>query len=168
MSRGRKTLRNVLVGVAIGAGISLLDKENREKISRKGKKLTRKLSEWKEDPQSVKDVVKSQLKVVQSSVEKLEDNVQSVKDKWIEIKDSVPLGFKSPKSAMQEIVKEKVVEKVEENVLFSSENKENMGKISASTFEPNDKVDEKLKEKMEEIFDDVVLSKNKEEWFEGV
>ena len=163
MSRGRKTLRNVLVGVAIGAGISLLDKENREKISRKGKKLTRKLSEWKEDPQSVKDVVKSQLKVVQSSVEKLEDNVQSVKDKWIEIKDSVPLGFKSPKSAMQEIVKEKVVEKVEENVLFSSENKENMGKISASTFEPNDEVDEKLKEKMEEIFDDVVLSKNKEE-----
>jgi gas vesicle protein len=163
MSRGRKTLRNVLVGVAIGAGISLLDKENREKISRKGKKLTKKLSEWKEDPQSVKDVVKSQLKVVQSSVEKLEDNVQSVKDKWIEIKDSVP-GFKSPKSAMQEIVQEKVAEKVEEKVLFPSENKQDsIVKNSEATIEVKDEVDAKLKEKMEEIFDDVVLSKNKEE-----
>ena len=168
MSRGRKTLRNVLVGVAIGAGISLLDKENREKISRKGKKLTRKLSEWKEDPQSVKEAVKSQLKVVQSSVEKLEDNVQSVKDKWIDIKDSVP-GFKSTKSAMQEMVQEKVVEKVEEKALFPSENKEDhIVKSSESTIEVKDEDDAKLKEKMEEIFDDVVLSKNKEEWFEGV
>ncbi|MBP0726054.1 YtxH domain-containing protein [Bacillus sp. RG28] len=163
MSRGRKTLRNVLVGVAIGAGISLLDKENREKISRKGKKLTKKITEWKEDPQSVKDVVKSQLKVVQSSVEKLEDNVQSVKDKWIEIKDSVP-GFKSPKSAMQEFVQEKVVEKVEEKVLFPSENKQDsIVKSSEATIEVKDETDAKLKEKMEEIFDDVVLSKNKEE-----
>jgi len=162
MSRGRKTLRNVLVGVAIGAGISLLDKENREKISRKGKNLTKKLSEWKEDPQSVKDVVKSQLKVVQSSVEKLEDNVQSVKDKWIEIKDSVP-GFKSPKSAMQD-VQEKVAETVEEKALFPSENKEaNFVNSSEPTIEVKDEVDAKLKEKMEEIFDDVVLSKNKEE-----
>jgi hypothetical protein len=155
MSRGRKTLRNVLVGVAIGAGISLLDKENREKISRKGKNLSKKLSEWKEDPQSVKEVVKTQLKVVQNSVEKLEDNVQSVKDKWIEIKDSVP-GFKSPKSASQEVMKEKV----EENIVMSSS--KNVANISEDIIEGKDEVDEKLEEKAEEIFEDILSNTNKE------
>lgn len=137
MKKRNKALRNILVGVAIGAGVTLLNKENREKITRKGKSVTDKLNQMKEDPELVKGAVRSQLRVVQNSVEKLESNVQLVKDKWIEIKDSTKNKFDSVKGASK--VEETVdsVDSVEEEIEDSIDLEEGKSQISATSLEVN-------------------------------
>ncbi|WP_129690816.1 hypothetical protein [Gottfriedia acidiceleris] len=152
MSKRNKALRNILVGVAIGAGVTLLNKENREKISRKGRSVTNKLNQIKEDPEIVKGAVRNQLRVVQSSVEKLEGNVQLVKDKWIEIKDSTLNKFDKGSSK----VTEKAVEAVEEKIEDSIDLEEGKSQISATSLEVNhetSETDEQLEATLEGIED---------------
>ncbi|MFF2877781.1 hypothetical protein ACFVR2_15800 [Gottfriedia sp. NPDC057991] len=152
MSKRNKALRNILVGVAIGAGVTLLNKENREKISRKGRSVTNKLNQIKEDPEIVKGAVRNQLRVVQSSVEKLEGNVQLVKDKWIEIKDSTLNKFDKGSSK----VTEKAVEAVEAKIEDSIDLEEGKSQISATSQEVNhenesSETDEQLEASLEGI-----------------
>lgn len=154
MSKRNKALRNILVGVAIGAGVTLLNKENREKISRKGRSVTNKLNQIKEDPEIVKGAVRNQLRVVQNSVEKLEGNVQLVKDKWIEIKDSTLNKFDKGSSK----VTEKAVEAVEEKIEDSIDLEEGKSQISATSLEVNHETetsntDEQLEATLEGIED---------------
>lgn len=154
MSKRNKALRNILVGVAIGAGVTLLNKENREKISRKGRSVTNKLNQIKEDPEIVKGAVRNQLRVVQSSVEKLEGNVQLVKDKWIEIKDSTLNKFDKGSSK----VTEKAVEAVEAKIEDSIDLEEGKSQISATSQEVNhenesSETDEQLEATLEGIED---------------
>lgn len=154
MSKRNKALRNILVGVAIGAGVTLLNKENREKISRKGRSVTNKLNQIKEDPEIVKGAVRNQLRVVQSSVEKLEGNVQLVKDKWIEIKDSTLNKFDKGSSK----VTEKAVEAVEAKIEDSIDLEEGKSQISATSLEVNhenesSETDEQLEATLEGIED---------------
>jgi hypothetical protein len=152
MSKRNKALRNILVGVAIGAGVTLLNKENREKISRKGRSVTNKLNQIKDDPEIVKGAVRNQLRVVQSSVEKLEGNVQLVKDKWIEIKDSTLNKFDKGSSK----VTEKAVEAVEEKIEDSIDLEEGKSQISATSLEVNhetSETDEQLEATLEGIED---------------
>ncbi|MFB7138965.1 hypothetical protein ACFCYN_04795 [Gottfriedia sp. NPDC056225] len=154
MSKRNKALRNILVGVAIGAGVSLLNKENREKISRKGRSVTNKLNQIKEDPEIVKGAVRNQLRVVQSSVEKLEGNVQLVKDKWIEIKDSTLNKFDKGSSK----VSEKAVEAVEAKIEDSIDLEEGKSQISATSHEvthenESSETDEQLEASLEGIED---------------
>lgn len=150
MSKRNKALRNILVGVAIGAGVTLLNKENREKITRKGKNVTKKLNEMKQDPELVKDAVKSQLKVVQNSVEKLEDNVQLVKDKWIEIKGSTKNKFGGSKNVTavnkvdevkNSIVLEPKTDGSVESVVIKPKTEEIADDIPSQTTEKVDNVD---------------------------
>lgn len=154
MSKRNKALRNILVGVAIGAGVTLLNKENREKISRKGRSVTNKLNQIKEDPEIVKGAVRNQLRVVQSSVEKLEGNVQLVKDKWIEIKDSTLNKFDKGSSK----VTDKAVEAVEAKIEDSIDLEEGKSQISATSQEVNhenesSETDEQLEATLEGIED---------------
>jgi gas vesicle protein len=148
MSKRNKALRNILVGVAIGAGVSLLNKENREKISRKGKSVTNKLNQMKEDPELVKGAVRSQLRVVQNSVEKLEGNVQLVKDKWIEIKDSTKNKIESVKGVKSPIVVD-TVDEVEEKVEDAVATVENT--LETTTEPAEDSVEEQLAASLEGI-----------------
>ncbi|WP_088042800.1 YtxH domain-containing protein [Bacillus sp. EAC] len=152
MKKRNKALRNILVGVAIGAGVTLLNKENREKITRKGKSVTDKLNQMKEDPELVKGAVRSQLRVVQNSVEKLESNVQLVKDKWIEIKDSTKNKFESVKGTS--IVAE-TADSVEEKIEDSIDLEEGKSQISATSLEVNtsekSETDEQLEASLEGI-----------------
>ncbi|PGS55997.1 hypothetical protein [Bacillus sp. AFS041924] len=138
MSKRNKALRNILVGVAIGAGVTLLNKENREKISRKGRSVSNKLNQIKDDPEIVKGAVRNQLRVVQNSVEKLEGNVQLVKDKWIEIKDSTLNKFDKGSSK----VTEKAVEAVEAKIVDSVDLEEGKSQVSATSLEVNDETSE--------------------------
>jgi hypothetical protein len=153
MSKRNKALRNILVGVAIGAGVTLLNKENREKISRKGKSVTNKLNQMKEDPELVKGAVRSQLKVVQNSVEKLEGNVQLVKDKWIEIKDSTMNKIGTTKAGKFDTVEEKIEDSIEDSVGIE----EGKSQISATSLEVNQsetsETDEQLEATLEGIED---------------
>jgi hypothetical protein len=165
MSKRNKALRNILVGVAIGAGVTLLNKENREKISRKGRSVTNKLNQIKDDPEIVKGAVRNQLRVVQSSVEKLEGNVQLVKDKWIEIKDSTLNKFDKGSSK----VTEKAVEAVEEKIEDSIDLEEGKSQISATSLEVNhetSETDEQLEATLEGIED--LTDENKDEVQEKV
>ncbi|WP_088067501.1 hypothetical protein [Gottfriedia luciferensis] len=165
MSKRNKALRNILVGVAIGAGVTLLNKENREKISRKGKSVTNKLNQFKEDPEIVKGAVRNQLKVVQNSVEKLEGNVQLVKDKWIEIKDSTLNKFDKGTSK----VTEKAADAVEKKIENSIDLEEGKSQISATALEVNNEkseTDEQLEATLEGIED--ITAENADEVQEKV
>lgn len=149
MSKRNKALRNILVGVAIGAGVTLLNKENREKISRKGKSVTNKLNQMKEDPELVKGAVRSQLRVVQNSVEKLEGNVQLVKDKWIEIKDSTKNKIESVKGGTKSPVVVDAVDEVEEKVEDAIDAVK--GTLENTTEPTEDSVEEQLAASLEGI-----------------
>ena len=152
MSKRNKALRNILVGVAIGAGVTLLNKENREKISRKGRSVTNKLNQIKEDPEIVKGAVRNQLRVVQSSVEKLEGNVQLVKDKWIEIKDSTLNKFEKGSAKATDKVADAIEEKIEDSIDLE----EGKSQISATSLEVNNETshsDEQLEATLEGIED---------------
>jgi gas vesicle protein len=90
MAKRNKMVEGMVIGAAIGAAISLLDKETREQFLHTSKRVSKKAVEVMKNPQRYTDLVKDQFNTVRTTVEQVAEDVRIVTSKVNEIVETTP------------------------------------------------------------------------------
>ncbi|MFS0862561.1 YtxH domain-containing protein [Fredinandcohnia sp. 179-A 10B2 NHS] len=90
MSNQNKMVKSMLIGAAIGAAISLFDKETRESFLHTSKRVGKKTVDILKNPGVYTDLVKDQFNTVRTTVEQVAEDVRFVTTKVNEIAETTP------------------------------------------------------------------------------
>lgn len=90
MGDENKLLKGLLIGAAVGACISLLDKKTRQEVIEKGKQTTECMKHYVENPSEAKEKIKMKLNEVRQTLHTVSDDLTFMNEKVKEIKELTP------------------------------------------------------------------------------
>lgn len=106
MEKKSNIVRNIAIGVAVGAAVTLLKKENRDKVVRNVRKAKTKMIAIRENPADFKNKVKENVQTISIKGKELTD-LSQVKNKVGELKKLTPAVVETLKETRQIFNKKK-------------------------------------------------------------
>ncbi len=90
MGKRNKLVESMLIGAAIGAVVSLFDKDTRETVIQNGKAVSRKSAEIIKNPEVVTGKIKDNIRMVRSTINEITEDVQFLATKVNELNEKTP------------------------------------------------------------------------------
>lgn len=90
MANRNKMLEGMIIGAAIGAAVSLFDRETREQFIHNTKKISKKTVEVIKHPQEITNTLKENIHQVRTTFEDISDDVKFIVGKVSELNETTP------------------------------------------------------------------------------
>ena len=90
MANENKLLTGMLVGALVGAAVSLLDKRTRQDVVQSGKKVSSKIKDYIEQPETFTNDVKQKIEDVKDTVKEVSEDISFITEKVTELKETTP------------------------------------------------------------------------------
>lgn len=106
MMSKRKLWSNILIGAAIGAAVSLLDKQTRDSVMENGKRAAGKTKEFLQNPGIVVDKVNEKVENFRATIEQAREEYEYFAEKVNELRETTPQLIEMVKETKEAFVKE--------------------------------------------------------------
>ncbi|MBD1379617.1 YtxH domain-containing protein [Metabacillus arenae] len=90
MSNENRLVKNMVIGAAIGALVSLFHKPTRDQVIRQGKEISEKTIEFCKDPSKLTNEVKEKVEEVRKTIDEVSGDVAFVNEKFQELRKTTP------------------------------------------------------------------------------